>query len=255
MGADAPASSAKPRKDEWAGEARASRSPSPVGGGVAAVGASGAPFSFFAVGANLLNRSNHQASSAKQETKNQGSSTYRSSPESSSGLLLNLKPESRLEGSTSEAEGASAVRPGVRADPRGINPVLPFFGTGGELPLPSTSSSSSSSLSERRRARGLRWRGGALDSPSVASESRPPSRSSSPSSPLESPEDTSTSPSGATTGMVPSPLKTGMDFTTCSQSSRRNRGEGAPSNLATSPPTRDWRTVARSSSPKATGLG
>src|SRR3954465_8731057 len=193
MGAVAPARSAKPRKDGRAGEARASRSPSPIGGGAAVDGASGAPFSFFAVGASLLKRSNHQASSAEQETKDQGSSTYRSSPESSNGLLPNLKPESRLEGSTSEAEGASAVRPGVRTDPRGINPVLPFFGTGGELPLPSTPSSSSSSLSTRRRARGLRWSGGALDSPSVASESGPPSRSSSPAPPLESPEDTFTS--------------------------------------------------------------
>src|SRR3954468_8834952 len=117
MGADAPASLAKPRKDEWAGEARASRSPSPAGGGVATAGAPGAPFSFFAAGASLLRRGNRQASSAEQETRDQGSSTYRSSPESSSVLLPNLKPESRLDGSTSEAEGASAVRPGVRADP------------------------------------------------------------------------------------------------------------------------------------------
>src|SRR3954464_8209629 len=211
MGADAPASSAKPRKDEWAGEARASRSPSPTGGGVATAGASGAPFSFFTAGASLLRRSNCQASSAEQETKDQGSGTYRSAPESSSGLLPNLKPESRLEGSTLEAEGALVVRPGVRADPRGINPVLPFFGTGGELPLPNTSSSSSSSLSGGRRARGWRWSEGAVDSPSVASESGPASCSSSPPSPLELPEDTFTRSSGAAMGTSPSPLMTGMD--------------------------------------------
>src|SRR3954465_11516194 len=149
----------------------------------------------------------------------------------------------------------SVDRPGAGADPRGISPVLPFFGIGGELPLPSTSSTSSSSLEERQRVRDLRRGRGALDSPSVASESGPFSRSSSSSSSSEPAKDTSTSPSGAATGTGPSPLKTGMDSTTCSQSPRRNKGAGAPSNLAASSPTRDWRTGVKSSSPKAAGLG
>src|SRR3954470_2386613 len=143
----------------------------------------------------------------EQGTKDEGSSTYRSSLEGSSCLRPNLKPESRLEGSTSEAEGASAERPGAGADPRGISPVLPCYGIGGDPPLPSTSSSSSSSLGERRRARGLRRERGALDSPSVASESGPFPRSSPSSSSLESPEDTSTGSTGATVGTGPSPLK------------------------------------------------
>ena len=65
--------------------------------------------------------------------------TYGSSPVSSSGLRPNLKPESRLEGSTSgslEAEGASAVRLGAGADPREISLVLSFFVIGGKLPPP-----------------------------------------------------------------------------------------------------------------------
>src|SRR4051812_45764318 len=114
MGAAAPARSAKPRKGEWAGEARASRSPSPAGGGVAAAGASGAPFSFFAAGASLLRRSNRQASSAEQETRDRGSSTYRSSPESSSGLLPNLKPENRLEGRPRKQKARRRLAPESR---------------------------------------------------------------------------------------------------------------------------------------------
>src|SRR4051812_49588566 len=96
-----PTSPARPRKDEGAGEARASRSPSPAGGGVAADGASGAPFGFFAMGASLSKRSKHQAPAAEQGTKDEEPSTYRSSLEGSSSLRAYLKPESRLEGSTS----------------------------------------------------------------------------------------------------------------------------------------------------------
>src|SRR4051812_41867223 len=70
MGAElAPASSARPCEGDRAGEARASRSPSPAGGGAAMDGASRAPFSFFAAGANLFKRRERQASAAEQEIK------------------------------------------------------------------------------------------------------------------------------------------------------------------------------------------
>ena len=161
---------ARPPEGERAGEARAPRSPPSAGGGAAADGASGARFSFFAMGASLFKRSNHQASSAERETKDQGSSAYGSSPVSSGSFRPNFKPNNQLEGSTSEAEGVAADYLGVGAAPRGISPVLSFFGIGGKLPPPCSSSSSSSSLGERRRAQDLRRGRGALDSPSVASE-------------------------------------------------------------------------------------
>ena len=70
MGAEiAPASSARPRKDDRAGEARAPWSPSSASGGAAADGASGAPFGFFAAGASLFKRCERQASAAQQEIK------------------------------------------------------------------------------------------------------------------------------------------------------------------------------------------
>ena len=70
MGAElAPASSARPRQDDRAGEARAPRSPSSTGGGATADGASGAPFGFFAAGASLFKKCERQASAAEQEIK------------------------------------------------------------------------------------------------------------------------------------------------------------------------------------------
>src|SRR3954468_3262146 len=70
MGAElAPAGSARPREDDWAGEARASRSPSFAGRGTATDRTSGAPFGFFASGANLSKRCGRQASAAEQEIK------------------------------------------------------------------------------------------------------------------------------------------------------------------------------------------
>ena len=54
MGAElAPAGSARPREDDRAGEACASRSPCFAGRSAATDGTSGAPFGFFAAGANL----------------------------------------------------------------------------------------------------------------------------------------------------------------------------------------------------------
>lgn len=157
----APAGSARPREDARAGEAHASRSPSFAGRGVAPDGTLGAPFDFFAAGASLAGRYERQASAIEQEIR-QESSTYRSSLTSSSSLRPYLKPESRLQGSASRssgAGGASADRLGTGADPRGISPVLSFFGIGGRLPPPCSASSSSSSLRERRRARDLRLGG------------------------------------------------------------------------------------------------
>ena len=65
----APAGSARPREDDRAGEARASRSPSFAGRGAATDGTSGAPFDFFAAGASLSKRCGRQASEAEQEIK------------------------------------------------------------------------------------------------------------------------------------------------------------------------------------------
>ena len=230
MGAElAPASSTGPREDDRAGEACALQSPPFAGRGAAPNGTLGVPFSSFAAGVSLAKRYGHQASATKQGIK-QESSTYWLPLASSSNLRPYLKPESQLLGSASrgsEAGGASAGRLGAGADPRGTSPVLSFFEIGGKL-SPPRSSPSSSSLSKRRRARDLHRRRGALDSPSVASESGPPSRSSSSSYSLESPEDTFTvaraaGSSGTSVGTGPSPLKTGMESTTLSQSSRRNK--------------------------------
>ena len=70
MGAElAPASSTRPREDDRAGEAHASRSPSFAGRGAALDGTSGAPFGFFAAGASLSKRCGRQASEAEQEIK------------------------------------------------------------------------------------------------------------------------------------------------------------------------------------------
>ena len=70
MGAElAPAGSARPREDDRAGEACASRSPSFAGRGAATDGTSGAPFGFFAAGASLSKRCGRQASEAEQEIK------------------------------------------------------------------------------------------------------------------------------------------------------------------------------------------
>src|SRR4051812_38929286 len=70
MGAElAPASPARPRDDDRAGEARASQSPSFAGRGAAPDGTSGAPFGFFAAGASLSKRYGRQASAAEQEIK------------------------------------------------------------------------------------------------------------------------------------------------------------------------------------------
>src|SRR3954466_1345973 len=70
MGAElSPAGSARPREDDRAGEARASRSPSFTGRGAAPDGTSGAPFGFFAAGASLSKRCGRQASAAEQEIK------------------------------------------------------------------------------------------------------------------------------------------------------------------------------------------
>src|SRR3954464_309257 len=70
MGAElALAGSVRPREDDRAGEARASRSPSFAGRSAAPQGTSGAPFIFFAAGASLSKRHECQASAAEQETK------------------------------------------------------------------------------------------------------------------------------------------------------------------------------------------
>ena len=146
--------------------------PSSAGGSAPPDEASGAPFSFFAAGTGLAKEYGRQASATKQEAKRE-SSTYWSSPAGSSNLRPNLKPESRLLGSTSGDSGAggtSADRLGAGAGPRRTSPVLSFFGIRGELSPPRSSPSSSSS-GMRRRARGLHIGRGALDSPSVASES------------------------------------------------------------------------------------
>ena len=145
MGAElAPASPARPREDDRAGEARVLPPPCPADGGVAPDEASGAPFSFFAAGTGLDKEYGRQASTTKQEAKRE-SSTYWSSLAGSSNLRPNLKPESRLLGSTSRgsgAGGASANRLGAGADPRGTSPVLSFFGIRGELSPPRSSPSS-----------------------------------------------------------------------------------------------------------------
>ena len=173
MGAElAPASSTRPREDDRAGEAHALQPPPFVGRGAAPDGTSGAPFSFFTAGASLAKRYKHQASTTKQGTR-QESSTYSSPLVCSSNLRPYLKPESQLLGSASrgsEAGGTSADRLGAGADPRGTSPVLSFFQIRDKL-SPPRSSPSSSSLGERWRARDLRRGRGALDSPSVASES------------------------------------------------------------------------------------
>ena len=127
MGAKlAPAGPSRPREDDRAGEARVLSPPSPADGGAASDEASGAPFSFFAAGTGLAKKYRRQASTMKQEAKRE-SSTYSSSLAGSSNLRPNLKPESRMMGSTSRgsgAGGASAVRLGTGADPRGTSPVL-----------------------------------------------------------------------------------------------------------------------------------
>ena len=165
-------------------------------------GISGAPFGFFAAGVSLSKKCGCQASEAEQEIKTRIECLWvvASELKRPPAKFEAQKPAGRVILGKLGSGRRVCGPPRGRGRPAGDQPGPILLWDRGELPpsctsLSSSSSSSSSpssSLGERRRTRDLHRGRGALDSPSVASESSPFSRSPPSSYSLESSEDTST---------------------------------------------------------------